>query len=139
MTEAAAPEVPTVLFLCVHNAGRSQMALGWFNHLAGDRALAFSGGSEPGDRGEPVRHRRHGRGRHRHLPGVPEAVDRRDRPGRRRRRHHGLRRRLPDLPGQAVRGLEARRPVRQERGRGATDARQIGERVRGLLVSLGIT
>ena len=29
---------PTVLFLCVHNAGRSQMALGWFRHLAGDRA-----------------------------------------------------------------------------------------------------
>lgn len=40
--------VPTVLFLCVHNAGRSQMALGWFNHLAGDRATAWSGGSEPG-------------------------------------------------------------------------------------------
>ncbi len=38
---------PTVLFLCVHNAGRSQMAMGWFNHLAGDRALAVSGGSEP--------------------------------------------------------------------------------------------
>jgi arsenate reductase len=40
--------VPTVLFLCTHNAGRSQMALGWFNHLAGDRAVAWSGGSEPG-------------------------------------------------------------------------------------------
>jgi len=40
--------LPTVLFLCVHNAGRSQMALGWFNHLAGDRAVAWSGGSEPG-------------------------------------------------------------------------------------------
>jgi protein-tyrosine-phosphatase len=40
--------VPAVLFLCVHNAGRSQMALGWFNHLAGDRAIAWSGGSEPG-------------------------------------------------------------------------------------------
>jgi arsenate reductase (thioredoxin) len=39
--------VPIVLFLCVHNAGRSQMALGWFNHLAGDRAIAWSGGSEP--------------------------------------------------------------------------------------------
>jgi arsenate reductase len=39
--------VPTVLFLCVHNAGRSQIALGWFNHLAGDRAIAWSGGSEP--------------------------------------------------------------------------------------------
>ena len=39
---------PIVLFLCVHNAGRSQMALGWFNHLAGDNAVAWSGGSEPG-------------------------------------------------------------------------------------------
>jgi arsenate reductase (thioredoxin) len=40
--------VPIVLFLCVHNAGRSKMALGWFNHLAGGRAIAWSGGSEPG-------------------------------------------------------------------------------------------
>jgi protein-tyrosine-phosphatase len=40
--------VPIVLFLCVHNAGRSQMALGWFNHLAEGRAIAWSGGSEPG-------------------------------------------------------------------------------------------
>jgi arsenate reductase (thioredoxin) len=40
--------VPIALFLCVHNAGRSQMALGWFNHLAGGRAIAWSGGSEPG-------------------------------------------------------------------------------------------
>ena len=38
---------PTVLFLCIHNAGRSQMALGFFNHLAGDDAVAWSGGSEP--------------------------------------------------------------------------------------------
>jgi arsenate reductase len=40
--------LPTVLFLCVHNAGRSQMALGWFEQLAGGRAVAWSGGSEPG-------------------------------------------------------------------------------------------
>ena len=40
--------MPTVLFLCVHNAGRSQMALGWFNQLASGRAIAWSGGSEPG-------------------------------------------------------------------------------------------
>ncbi|WP_306357488.1 MULTISPECIES: arsenate reductase ArsC [unclassified Nocardia] len=39
---------PTVLFLCTHNAGRSQMALGWFTELAGDDAVAWSGGSEPG-------------------------------------------------------------------------------------------
>ncbi len=40
--------LPTVLFLCTHNAGRSQMAMGWFERLAGDRAVAWSGGSEPG-------------------------------------------------------------------------------------------
>jgi protein-tyrosine-phosphatase len=40
--------LPIVLFLCTHNAGRSQMALGWFNRLAGDGAVAWSGGSEPG-------------------------------------------------------------------------------------------
>ena len=39
---------PVVLFLCVQNAGRSQMALGFFAHHAGDRATAWSGGSEPG-------------------------------------------------------------------------------------------
>jgi protein-tyrosine-phosphatase len=38
---------PTVLFLCTHNAGRSQMAMGFFTHLAGDAAVAWSGGSEP--------------------------------------------------------------------------------------------
>ena len=40
---------PSVLFLCIHNAGRSQMALGWFRHLADGRAVAYSGGSEPAD------------------------------------------------------------------------------------------
>ena len=44
---ASEPDVPSVLFLCVHNAGRSQMALGWFDHLARGRALAWSGGSTP--------------------------------------------------------------------------------------------
>ncbi|RYB96042.1 arsenate reductase ArsC [Nocardioides glacieisoli] len=39
---------PVVLFLCTHNAGRSQMALGFFTHHAGDAATAWSGGSEPG-------------------------------------------------------------------------------------------
>lgn len=45
---------PAVLFLCVHNAGRSQMALGWFTHLAGDKAVAWSGGSEPAAHLNPV-------------------------------------------------------------------------------------
>jgi protein-tyrosine-phosphatase len=38
---------PSVLFLCVHNAGRSQMAAGWMRHLAGGQVDVFSGGSEP--------------------------------------------------------------------------------------------
>lgn len=46
--------VPTVLFLCVHNSGRSQMAMGFFQHLAGDRAVVWSGGSEPGVQVNPV-------------------------------------------------------------------------------------
>ena len=46
--------VPVVLFLCVHNAGRSQMALGWFARLAGERAMAWSGGSEPGTEVNPA-------------------------------------------------------------------------------------
>jgi arsenate reductase (thioredoxin) len=44
---------PIVLFLCVHNAGRSQMAMGFFAHLAGDDAVAWSGGSEPGSQVNP--------------------------------------------------------------------------------------
>ncbi len=39
---------PSVLFLCVHNAGRSQIAAGWLRHLAGDTVDIFSGGSDPG-------------------------------------------------------------------------------------------
>jgi arsenate reductase (thioredoxin) len=45
---------PTVLFLCTHNAGRSQMAMGFFTYLAGDAAVAWSGGSEPGNEVNPA-------------------------------------------------------------------------------------
>ena len=45
---------PTVLFLCTHNAGRSQMALGFFEALTGDQAVAWSGGSEPGHEVNPA-------------------------------------------------------------------------------------
>ncbi|MBW3620277.1 MAG: arsenate reductase ArsC [Actinobacteria bacterium] len=47
-------DVPSVLFLCVHNAGRSQMAAGWLRHLAGDRVEVRSGGSTPGDALNPM-------------------------------------------------------------------------------------
>jgi arsenate reductase (thioredoxin) len=45
---------PSVLFLCVHNAGRSQMAAGWLQHLAGDRVNVYSGGSEPASEVNPA-------------------------------------------------------------------------------------
>ena len=49
-----APPRPTVLFVCVHNAGRSQMAAGFLRHLAGDRIEVLSAGSEPADSINPV-------------------------------------------------------------------------------------
>jgi arsenate reductase (thioredoxin) len=48
------PARPTVLFVCVHNAGRSQMAAGYLHHLAGDRVQVLSAGSQPADRLNPV-------------------------------------------------------------------------------------
>lgn len=45
---------PSVLFLCVHNAGRSQMAAGWLEHLAAGRIDVLSAGSEPADTVNPA-------------------------------------------------------------------------------------
>ena len=45
---------PGVLFLCLRSTGRSQMALGWFKHLAGERAVAWSAGSEPAGEIDPA-------------------------------------------------------------------------------------
>ncbi len=50
----ADPAKPTVLFVCVHNAGRSQMAAGYLQHLAGDKVTVLSAGSEPKDQINPV-------------------------------------------------------------------------------------
>jgi protein-tyrosine-phosphatase len=44
----------TVLFVCIHNAGRSQMAAGYLRHFAGDRIEVLSAGSEPGARINPM-------------------------------------------------------------------------------------
>ncbi|WP_261167002.1 arsenate reductase ArsC [Microbacterium sp. Marseille-Q6965] len=51
---AESTATPTVLFVCVHNAGRSQMAAGWLRHLAGDRVEVLSAGSAPKDQINPV-------------------------------------------------------------------------------------
>jgi arsenate reductase (thioredoxin) len=45
---------PAVLFVCVHNAGRSQMAAGWLRHLAGDRIEVRSAGTAPKDQVNPI-------------------------------------------------------------------------------------
>ena len=50
----AMPETPAVLFVCVHNAGRSQMAAGFLAHLAGDRVEVRSAGSAPADSINPI-------------------------------------------------------------------------------------
>jgi protein-tyrosine-phosphatase len=54
MNDSPIEHKPVVLFLCIHNAGRSQMALGFFKHLAGDQATAYSGGSEPANQVNPA-------------------------------------------------------------------------------------
>ena len=45
---------PSVLFVCIHNAGRSQMAAGWLRHLAGDRVDVRSTGSDPAESVNPI-------------------------------------------------------------------------------------
>lgn len=47
-------DTPSVLFVCIHNAGRSQMAAGWLRHLAGNRVNIYSGGSEPASHINPA-------------------------------------------------------------------------------------
>ncbi|MCV7088300.1 arsenate reductase ArsC [Mycolicibacter hiberniae] len=48
------PSIPSVLFVCVHNAGRSQMAAALLTHLAGDRVEVRSAGTEPADQINPT-------------------------------------------------------------------------------------
>jgi arsenate reductase len=48
------PERPAVLFVCVHNAGRSQMAAGFLKHISNDDVEVLSAGSEPADQVNPV-------------------------------------------------------------------------------------
>ncbi|MEV5554797.1 arsenate reductase ArsC [Nonomuraea wenchangensis] len=48
------PAKPSVLFVCVHNAGRSQMAAGWLTHLAAGRIEVRSAGSAPADQVNPI-------------------------------------------------------------------------------------
>ena len=127
--------LPTVLFVCVHNAGRSQMAAGFLQHLAGDRVEVLSAGSHRPTPSTRWRWRPWPRLASTSRP-QPEAADGRGGPGVRRGGDHGLRGRLSVLPRQAVRGLAARRPGRQgiEAVRPIRD--EIRERIEGLLAEL---
>ena len=117
----SADGLPVVLFLCVHNAGRSQMALGWFQRLAGDRAVAWSGGSEPGLEVNPAAVGAMAEVGIDITEEFPETLDRRDSSGCGRGHHHGLRRCLSNLPREAIRGLASRRPCRSGRRQRPTD------------------
>jgi len=129
---------PSVLFLCVHNAGRSQMAAGWLEHLAGGVVDVLSAGSEPAELVNPA---------------AVEAMDEVgiDLRGRQPRRWDmadleaadvvvtmGCGDTCPVLPGKryvdwplddpAGQGVDAVRPIRDE----------IEQRVRGLIAELGV-
>lgn len=131
-------ERPSVLFLCVHNAGRSQMAAGWLEALAEGRVDVLSAGSEPADAVNPAA-----------VAAMAEVGI--DLEGRTPRRWDladlevadvvvtmGCGDTCPVLPGKryvdwplddpAGRGVEAVRPIRDE----------IERRVRGLLAELGV-
>ncbi len=129
---------PTVLFLCTHNAGRSQMALGFFAQLAGEGAVGWSGGSEPADAINPAAVAAMAEvgidiTREFPKPWTAEIVQAADVvitmgcgdacpvfPGKRYENWE-----LPDPAGQSV---EAVRPIREE----------VERRVRGLLAELGV-
>jgi arsenate reductase len=54
LSSESTDNTPSVLFVCIHNAGRSQMAAGWLRHLAGDHVRIYSGGSEPAHQVNPA-------------------------------------------------------------------------------------
>ena len=99
---------PSVLFVCVHNAGRSQMAAGWLRHLAGDAVEVRSAGSEPADRINPVAVQAMAEVGIDITANTPRLLDYQTVRGLRRAGHHGLRRRVPTLSRQAVPGLAPR-------------------------------
>ncbi|WP_445517446.1 arsenate-mycothiol transferase ArsC [Streptomyces sp. NEAU-174] len=104
--------LPRVLFVCSHNAGRSQMAAALLGLRAGGRVTVSSAGTDPAAEVEPeVAQVLHDAGRSAGRR-FPQAADRRGDPGRGHRGHHGLRRRLPGRARPPLPGLARRRPGR---------------------------
>ena len=101
-----------MLFVCVHNAGRSQMAAGYLTHLAGDRIDVRSAGSEPADQINPVAVAAMAEEGIDITAEQPKILTTDAVQSLRRRHHHGLRRHLPLLSRQTLRGLGPRRPRR---------------------------
>jgi arsenate reductase (thioredoxin) len=103
---------PSVLFLCVHNAGRSQMAAALLTHLAGDRIEVRSAGTEPADQINPAAITAMAEiGID--ITAAPQNPHPRRGAGQRHRDHHGLRRHLPLLPGVAYRDWKLDDPAGQ--------------------------
>ena len=113
-----AKTVPELLFVCVHNAGRSQMAAALAEHLSAHRVHVRSAGSAPAGQVNPLVVKVLAERGIALTTAYPKPLSDNVVARRRRDHHDGLRRRLPDLPRQALRGLGRRRPRRTaHRGR----------------------
>ncbi len=127
---------PTILFVCVHNAGRSQIAAGYAQALGGDRVQVLSAGSAPKDQINPVRDRSDGGGRHRHRLEPAEDPHHRRRPRVRRGHHEGCGDACPIFPGKRYEDWNLTDPA----GKGIDDVRlirdEIKTRVQALLAEL---
>ncbi len=128
-------QVPEVLFVCVHNAGRSQMAAALLDHHAQGRVRVRSAGSPPPTSSTRPSSKPCTRWRL-DSPGTSQAPHRRACPGSRRRRHDGLRRHVPGLPGQADVDWELDDPAGQPVDEVRPIVDEIDRRVRSLLHEL---
>ena len=113
-----------VLFVCVQNAGRSQIAASLVTLRSRGAVHVRSAGSAPAEGINPLVKQEMTEIGVDLAEAFPKPLTERGRPRRRRRDHHGVRRRLSDLPREALRGLGARRPGRSGvPGRGTSDPR----------------
>ena len=101
-SEFGVQQRPSVMFVCVHNAGRSQMAAAYAHHLSGGAVEVRWGRAGPAAADNPARPGGVAGGGHRHLRGEAEDPHPAGGAGLRRGHHDGLRRRVPVLPRQAL-------------------------------------
>ena len=130
------PDKPSVLFVCVHNAGRSQMAAGLLTHLAGDRIEVRSAGTEPAEQINPAAIAAMAEVGIDITAAAPKILTADAVQVQRRRDHHGLRRRLPVLPGVCYRDWKLPDPAGQPLATVRTIRDDIAGRVRALITEL---